>query len=222
MLDTGIDVPEVVNLAFMKPVQSQIKLWQMIGRGTRSNDACRYFDRLPDGYKSEFKIIDFWGNQFDKQAEERGKSTVPVLVTIFNTRLKMLDYLIRDQTNPDAVQVKADLQAQLQRIPTDAFTVRKVLPTIEQAWTPTFWTHTSVADIEFLKTQVAPLLRLASDVDVAAETFISKVERLKLGVLQGKPKPVDLQGIADDVGRLPDFVHHDPQVAAANGPVSVY
>src|SRR5713101_1200477 len=35
MLDTGIDVPEVVNLVFMKPVQSRIKLWQMVGLGTR-------------------------------------------------------------------------------------------------------------------------------------------------------------------------------------------
>ena len=49
MLDTGIDVPEVVNLVFMKPVQSRIKLWQMIGRGTRNQQACKYFDRLPDG-----------------------------------------------------------------------------------------------------------------------------------------------------------------------------
>jgi len=210
MLDTGIDVPEVVNLAFMKPVQSQIKLWQMIGRGTRNNDACHYHDRLPDGHKSGFMIMDFWANRFDRQAEERGKSSVPVLVTIFNTRLRMLEYLIRDQASPDVLQVKADLQAQVQRIPTDAFTVKRVLPTIERAWTPHFWTHTSVADIEFLKTQVGPLLRLASDVDVAAETFISKIERLKLGVLQGKPKPADLQAIADDVGRLPDFVHHDP------------
>jgi type I site-specific restriction endonuclease len=62
MLDTGIDVPEVVNLAFMKPVQSQIKLWQMIGRGTRNHEACRYYDRLPNGHKSEFKILDFWGH----------------------------------------------------------------------------------------------------------------------------------------------------------------
>src|SRR5258708_31766966 len=46
MLDTGIDVPEVVNLVFMKPVQSRIKLWQMVGRGTRNQAPCRYFDRL--------------------------------------------------------------------------------------------------------------------------------------------------------------------------------
>ncbi len=35
MLDTGVDVPEVVNLVFFKPVKSKIKFWQMIGRGTR-------------------------------------------------------------------------------------------------------------------------------------------------------------------------------------------
>ncbi len=175
MLDTGIDVPEVVNLAFMKPVQSQIKLWQMIGRGTRNNDACHYYDRLPDGHKSEFSIMDFWDNQFDKNTEERGRATVPVLVTIFNTRVRILEHLIRDQATPDAVQVKADLQAMVQRIPTDAFTVKKVLPTIEQAWTPGFWTHTSAADSAFLRTQVGPLLRLASGVDVAAETFTSFV-----------------------------------------------
>ena len=74
MLDTGIDVPEVVNLAFMKPVQSRIKLWQMIGRGTRNHEACRYYDRLPDGHKTEFKIIDFWDNQFDKQTEDKEKA----------------------------------------------------------------------------------------------------------------------------------------------------
>lgn len=35
MLDTGIDVPEVLNLVFFKKVMSKAKFWQMIGRGTR-------------------------------------------------------------------------------------------------------------------------------------------------------------------------------------------
>ncbi len=53
LLDTGVDVPEVVNLVFMKPVQSQIKLTQMIGRGTRNDETCKYRDRLPkDGRRS--------------------------------------------------------------------------------------------------------------------------------------------------------------------------
>ena len=35
MLDTGIDVPEILNLVFFKKVMSKAKFWQMIGRGTR-------------------------------------------------------------------------------------------------------------------------------------------------------------------------------------------
>jgi hypothetical protein len=46
---------------------------------------------------------------------------VPVLVTIFNTRLRMLEHVILNQETPDALQVKADLQEQLRRIPRDAF-----------------------------------------------------------------------------------------------------
>src|SRR4029453_6422268 len=64
MLDTGIDVPGGVNLVLMKPGQSRIKLWQMIGRGTRNHEVCSYLDRLPDGKKTDFKILDFWQNDF--------------------------------------------------------------------------------------------------------------------------------------------------------------
>jgi type I site-specific restriction endonuclease len=54
LLDTGIDVPEVVNLVFMKPVHSLIKMQQMIGRGTRSHEACRYFIGFPMGIRMSF------------------------------------------------------------------------------------------------------------------------------------------------------------------------
>ena len=58
MMDTGIDVPEVVNLVFAKPVKSKVKFWQMIGRGTR---LCKdLFGRGKD--KLYFKIFDHWQN----------------------------------------------------------------------------------------------------------------------------------------------------------------
>jgi type I restriction enzyme R subunit len=60
MLDTGIDVPEVCNLVFAKPVFSRIKFWQMLGRGTRSDNACKHKDWLPDGKKVYFRVFDFW------------------------------------------------------------------------------------------------------------------------------------------------------------------
>jgi len=62
MLDTGVDIPEVVNLVFAKPVFSKIKFWQMIGRGTRPNEACKNKKILPNGEKDHFLIIDHWGN----------------------------------------------------------------------------------------------------------------------------------------------------------------
>ena len=58
MLDTGIDVPEVVNLVFAKPVKSKVKFWQMIGRGTRlCNDLYG-----PGKHKDKFRIFDHWAN----------------------------------------------------------------------------------------------------------------------------------------------------------------
>jgi type I restriction enzyme R subunit len=58
MLDTGIDVPEIVNLVFFKPVYSKIKFWQMIGRGTR---LCKNLFG-PDQDKEHFRIFDFCFN----------------------------------------------------------------------------------------------------------------------------------------------------------------
>ena len=99
MLDTGVDIPEVVNLVFMKPVQSRIKLWQMIGRGTRNHEACRYYDRLPDGRKTEFLIIDFWQNDFGRQTDDTVPAEMPVLVRVFNTRLDLLEATLLDRAS---------------------------------------------------------------------------------------------------------------------------
>ena len=68
MLDTGIDVPEVVNLVFFKPIHSKIKFWQMIGRGTR---LCA--DLFGPGQdKKEFLIFDFYRNFEYFEIEPRG------------------------------------------------------------------------------------------------------------------------------------------------------
>ena len=205
MLDTGVDIPEVVNLVFMKPVQSRIKLWQMIGRGTRNHQTCKFFDRLPDGRKTEFKIIDFWQNDFNKQADDRVPSEVPVLVSIFNTRLKLLEAHLPDHESTTFKQTVADLRVMLDRIPQDSFPVRKVWLEIEQSWQDSFWTLITPVKIEFLRLRIGPLLRFAANVDVAAETFTHKVERLKLQILSGRPSPQLLQAIAEDVSLLPEI-----------------
>ena len=218
MLDTGIDVPEVVNLVFMKPVQSRIKLWQMIGRGTRNQQACKYLDRLPAGKKTEFKIIDFWQNDFNKKADDKPAIDMPVLVSVFNTRLKILERHLPDHTAEAFRQTITDLRAMMARVPRDSLPVKKVWLQVAPAWEDDFWTLITPVKLDFLRLHVAPLLRFAADVDVAAETFTHKVERLKLQVLQATPSPQLLQSIAEDVSLLPDIaerVRSAPSAALA-------
>ena len=94
MLDTGIDVPEVVNLVFAKPVKSWVKFWQMIGRGTRLRP--NLFG--PGKHKSEFLIFDHYGN-FDffeqeyQEPEDTGSKSL--LQTTFEARLELAQAALR-------------------------------------------------------------------------------------------------------------------------------
>jgi type I restriction enzyme R subunit len=207
MLDTGVDIPEVVNLVFMKPVQSRIKLWQMIGRGTRNQEACRYFDRLPEGSKTEFLIMDFWQNDFGKQTEDRVPPEMPILVRIFNTRLDILSATLNSRAEMAHQQAAGDCRAMLDRVPVDSFLVRKVWAEVGLAWEDTdFWNVITGDKINFLRLKVAPLLRLVPEVDVSAETFTHKIERLNLQIIRGQPSPDLLRSIAEDVSLLPTHV----------------
>ena len=216
LLDTGIDVPEVMNLVFMKPVQSWIKMEQMIGRGTRNHEACRVFDWLPDGRKEEFLIIDFWENDFNKNpSDEVSTQNLPVTVKIFNTRLKLLELYLKGQDSSDRQQIISDLRQQIGQIPLDAYSVQQVYYEIEQAWTDNFWRYIGKRELDFLRTKVAPLLRFVAGVDVAAATFTNKVERLKYEVLTEAVRDDSLIAIAEDVSRLPPFVMDDRRVQAS-------
>jgi type I restriction enzyme, R subunit len=217
MLDTGVDVPEAVNLVFMKPVHSRIKLWQMVGRGTRNQKACHYFDRLPNGEKTNFRIIDFWQNDFGRQTEERVPSEMPVLTRVFNTRLDILTATLNDRDNPAYAQAVTDCRAMLARVPTESFLIRKAWPDVELAWTVDFWSQLTRERLDFLRLKVAPLLRFVPDVDVAAETFTNKVERLALAMIKGAPSPDQLASIAENVSRLPQEIRErSSKISAAH------
>src|SRR5205085_351432 len=115
-------------------------------------------------------------------------------------------------------QAVMDLRAMMVRIPQDSFPVKKVWLQIAPAWEDDFWTLITPVKLDFLRLQVAPLLRFAADVDVAAETFSHKVERLKLQILQATPSPQLLQSIAEDVSLLLDIaerVRSSPSAALA-------
>lgn len=209
MLDTGVDVPEIMNLAFMKPVGSQIKFWQMIGRGTRPLEACTHPDWLPDKKKDNFLIVDFWENfeHFNMMPkEENGARQIPVLVTIFNTRLSKLELLIEDQSAVDFQSIVRNCREAIARIPLDSFTVKKNLKDIREVWADDFWQYLTPQKIELLRMKVAPLLRFVPDVNLDEAFFTSKMERAGLALLQKKDMATIIASIRDDLSLLPSNI----------------
>jgi len=100
MLDTGIDVPEVVNLVFFKAVRSKVKFLQMIGRGTR---LCPDLFG-PDEDKKEFLIFDFCGNfEYFNENPAGAASPVgePLGKRLFKRRLELLELLPADRSVAD-------------------------------------------------------------------------------------------------------------------------
>ena len=89
MLDTGIDVPEVVNLVFFKTVRSRTKFWQMIGRGT----GLRPDLFGPGRHKTDFLVFDFCGNfEFFSQNPETtdGPLGESLWARLFKARLDLI------------------------------------------------------------------------------------------------------------------------------------
>ena len=113
MLDTGIDVPEVANLVFFKPVYSRIKFWQMIGRGTR---LCP--DLFGPGHdKHDFRVFDFCFNfDFFREHPEgiEVSGDVPLRARLFRSRVQLLAVV---QATPDLDCLGAQLAISVNNCP---------------------------------------------------------------------------------------------------------
>ena len=158
-------------------------------------------------------ILDFWENDFNKAPDPEQAQSLPVLVSLFNTRLAIMEHHLDAQSSPEAQRAVADLRTMVARIPTDSLLVKRVYPEVEPAWRDSWWFYLNASKLEFLLLKVGPLLRYASDVDVEAATFTHKVERLKLRILQGEATAASAASIAEDVSRLPDYVFENPHSA---------
>jgi len=131
MLDTGIDVPEVVNLVFAKPVRSWVKFWQMIGRGTR---LC--LNLFGTGkHKTEFLIFDHYGNftffeEEYKEPDDAGSKSL--LQTTFEERLMLAQSALK-QNHKDAFDLAVKLLGEdINDLPEDSIAVKKELRVIHQ------------------------------------------------------------------------------------------
>ncbi|VAX14142.1 Type I restriction-modification system, restriction subunit R, partial [hydrothermal vent metagenome] len=131
MLDTGIDVPEVVNLVFFKIVRSKIKFWQMIGRGTRLCPDLFF----PGDDKAEFAVFDYCQNFefFDASPQGfEGGEQESVKQKIFKRRLELIFALDEAEQGEDlSTTLKDQLHAIVSKLDIDNFIVRKQRKQVE-------------------------------------------------------------------------------------------
>ncbi len=160
MLDTGIDVPEVANLVFFKPVYSKIKFWQMIGRGTR---LCGDLFG-PGSDKEDFRVFDFCFNfDFFKENPEGIHSidSPPLGTRLFRLRVELLGVL---QHNPEAdpeaklrTEIAAGLHREVAAMNHDNFLVRRHREAVERFGDRGAWQRVTEDDRERLIRDVAGL-----------------------------------------------------------------
>jgi len=208
MMDTGIDVPEVCNLVFAKPVFSKIKFWQMLGRGTRADGACEHRDWLPNSKKEYFKVFDFWNN-FDywNMNPEGVKNESPEAITnrIFLIRLKQLTELMSKGDADHSEQVKAKIIADIEALPKDSVSVRENLQDVEKALSPKLWDNIAIDPIDFLQKKIMPLMKYKPNVNLKESTFILRCEKLAHAILMNDTLEIERQkkSIAEMVDCLP-------------------
>lgn len=163
MMDTGIDVPDVLNLVFFKQVRSKIKFWQMIGRGTRKSPNV-HGEGLD---KQFFNIYDWCGNFdfFDVTPEGTPqKQTNSVTERLFNLRVDMAVALQSApyQQNPFARALHDDLKKilrnQVLALSDQNITVRRHWEVVDKFRKEESWVCLSEIDALDLKGQIAPII----------------------------------------------------------------
>lgn len=178
MLDTGIDVPEVCNLVFVKPVFSSVRFWQMIGRGTRNLNACRHLDWLSNNKKDNFLILDFaiGGHSnihiHNFTITKEKKIQDDVITKIFKNRVELLKKRMNKQQRKI---IDTKILFSLESLDEESFIVRERLPAVKKIKDDKFNLDKYIED---LRNEIAPLMILEHGSNSNVSSFILQTEKL--------------------------------------------
>lgn len=187
MLDTGIDVPEVLNLVFFKKVMSKAKFWQMIGRGTRLCSG------LIDGKdKDKFYIFDFCGN-FEFFRFSQGRPTANMIAlqgAIFNLKAQIAFKLQdMDYQTPDLIEFRKtlvdDMVPKVRELNRENFAVRQHIKYVDLYSSADNYNSLSYENTLQIKEELAPLI-LPDDDEPSAVRFDALMYGIELAYLIGK------------------------------------
>lgn len=200
MLDTGIDVLDILNLVFFKRVRSKIKFMQMIGRGTRLSPGV--FG--PDENKKKFFIFDWCGNfeYVGKKLKTPKQTRMQSLSErIFGVRAEIASALQASSYQSDDFskslhdELKTILIAQVKKLNDSHISVRDRWESVSRFRQPQAWQFLSAVDVLTLKNEVAPLITNPNDDESAL-----KFDLLSLYVQFGLIDPAFESGIFE--GRI--------------------
>ncbi|MEK6858513.1 MAG: DEAD/DEAH box helicase family protein [Nanoarchaeota archaeon] len=183
VLDTGIDIPEVMNLVFVKPVISPIRFWQMLGRGTRNLSACDNKDWLPTNsegrhIKENFLILDFkfgtWSNVLEHQLSHMNQrsASVDAKTRIF---LAQVDTLKKKLTDTERAVVEKQIRDAVREIDVESPLVIEKREIIKKVVSSTFDLREHIA---LLKDKIVPLLIYSKSENAKVYAFISQCIKL--------------------------------------------
>ncbi len=196
MLDTGIDVPEVANLVFFKPVYSKIKFWQMIGRGTR---LCPDLFG-PDEDKQDFRVFDFCFN-FDFFNEHppgiEASSGVPLGTRLFRSRVQLLSHIqAMPELDPDSAlraSLASGLHGEVAAMNRDNFIVRMHLEPVNRFRERKAWEQLSDDDREKLQGEIARLPTEVESDELESRMFDLTALRMQLALAEGAAAVLESQ-----------------------------
>lgn len=192
MLDTGIDVPEILNLVFFKPVRSRIKFIQMIGRGTRP---CKNVF-APGKDKTEFRIFDYCDNfKFfgQQKPETEAAKALSISQQAFAARVGILVELQKAQNrqfqfNKDYhAELQKELHGQVLKLKDEAHScriqVREMMPHIDRFCASESWQCISEVQMAEINRYVAPLVDGGEGDDIRTKMYDLRMLRIELAVL---------------------------------------
>lgn len=206
MLDTGIDVRELVNLVFAKPVYSYTKFWQMIGRGTRLLDPDKLKPWCTE--KDAFLILDCWDNFEYFKINPKGKELkpqIPLPVRLFGVRLEKISEA-QNQGKDDIIKKEIQkIRKQIDTLPQNSVVTLDAKYELQRLEDENFWNNFTTDKVEFLDSVVKPLLRTVSDVDFKAMRFEKDIVEISLAELTNEKDKFEIlkEGIVEEIGELP-------------------
>lgn len=206
MLDTGIDVRELVNLVLAKPVYSYTKFWQMIGRGTRLLEPEKLKPWCTE--KDGFLILDCWDNFEYFKLNPRGKELkgqIPLPVRLFGVRLDKIEKAIELNEIEITKNEIEKLRKQIDTLPQNSIVILDAKHELQRLEDENFWNHLSGDKIEFLKSVVKPLFRTVSETDFKAMRFEKDIVEVSLSKLSDEKEKFETlkDSIIEEIAELP-------------------